>query len=93
MSIRWKTCLAETKRIFKIIFDTRDLETIRSDFFSHKWISKEELSRLIIYEEEQFIVEYTRLRQDYQDLLSSFNLNALSNYELLERKMQGQLKR
>ena len=93
MNFHWQNFLAESKRIFSIYFDDRDIEKIRLDYFSHKWISREELIRLIDYEEQQFIEQYSKIQKDYHDLLSSFNLNALSNYELLERKMQGTLKK
>lgn len=93
MNFHWQNFLAESKRIFSIYFDDRDIEKVRLDYFSHKWISREELIRLIDYEEQQFIEQYSKIQKDYHDLLSSFNMNALSNYELLERKMQGTLKK
>lgn len=92
MNSRWKTFSAEIKRIFTIVFEQRDIEIIREDHFSGKWISKAELIQLIEHEENQFIITYSALQKDYHDLLQSFNLNSLSNYQLLERKMQGKLK-
>lgn len=89
---RWTNYLAEIKRKYYIIFETRNIEEVRKDYFSGKWISKNELERLVEYEESQFIKEYEKLKNDYNDLLKSFNMNALSNYALLERKFQGNLK-
>jgi hypothetical protein len=88
----WKNYSVETKRIYNIIFEERDIENVRKDYFDNKWISKSELLRLIEHEEKSFIKEYDRLKQEYNDLLNSFNMNALANYSLLERKMQGKLK-
>lgn len=93
MKFRWKTFLDKTKRFYNIIFNERDIEQIREDYFNNLWISKEELSRLLEYEEKQFIENYTNLQKDYNDMLSYFNMNSLSNYALLERKYQGSLKK
>lgn len=93
MNIPWKTFLDNAKRIYDILFNIRDIEVIRSDYFSKKWISKNELIRLIDYEEKQFVIAYTQLHKDHVDMLNSFNMNSLSNYELLERKYQSQLKK
>lgn len=88
---RWKIFSVKIKRLYDIIFNTRNIEDVRTDFFSHKWISKEELVRLIEHEEAEFVKSYTALNDNYIDLLKSFNMNALSNYTLLERKYQGTL--
>ena len=93
MKFRWKTFLDKTKRFYNIIFNERDIEQIREDYFNNLWISKEELSRLLEYEEKQFIENYSNLQKDYNDMLSYFNMNSLSNYALLERKYQGSLKK
>ena len=93
MKFRWKTFLDKTKRFYNIIFNERDIEQIREDYFNNLWISKEELSRLLEYEEKQFIENYTNLQKDYNDMLSYFNMNSLANYSLLERKYQGNLKK
>lgn len=93
MKFRWKTFLDKTKRFYNIIFNERDIEQIREDYFNGLWISKEELSRLLEYEEKQFIENYSNLQKDYNDMLSYFNMNSLSNYALLERKYQGSLKK
>lgn len=76
-----------------IIFETREISLIREDYFNHKWISKEELIRLLESEETEFIKTYNALYKDYHDLLSYFNMNSLANYQLLERKEQGNLKK
>jgi len=93
MKSRWKTFLDKTKRLYYIIFDKREIEEIRKDYFEERWISKEELVRLLEYEEKQFIENYSTLQKEYNDMLSYFNMNALSNYTLLERKYQGTLKK
>lgn len=93
MKSHWKTFLDKTKRFYHIIFDERDIEQIRKDYFEERWISKEELVRLLEYEEKQFIENYSTLQKEYNDMLSYFNMNALSNYTLLERKYQGTLKK
>lgn len=93
MSTLWKTFLVNSKRIYDILFNVRDIETVRKDYFSKKWISKNELMRLIDYEEKQFVIAYTELHKQHVDMLGAFNMNALSNYSLLERKYQGQLKK
>lgn len=83
----------ESKRRWEIIFETRSIENIREDYLNYKWISKEELIRLKEWETEQFILEYTTLKNQYVDVLNYFNLNTLSHYQLLERKVQGSLKK
>ena len=93
MKFRWKTFLDKTKRFYNIIFNERDIEQIREDYFNNLWISKEELSRLLEYEEKQFVENYSNLQKDYNDMLSYFNMNSLANYSLLERKYQGSLKK
>jgi hypothetical protein len=93
MNFHWKKFLVKIKRLYNIIFNRRNIEEIRNDYFNNRWISKEELIILLEYEEKQFIENYTRLQNQYNDLLSSFNMNSLSNYELLERKYQGSLKK
>lgn len=90
---RWKMFSAKTRRLYSIIFDTRDIEIVRQDYFAHRWISKEELVRLLEYEEQQFIQSYTALQQQHNDLLNSFSMNAMANYSLLERKLQGTMKK
>lgn len=93
MNIHLKTFLDKSKRVYDILFNIRDIETIRNDYFSKKWISKSELIRLIDYEEKQFVIAYSQLHKEHVDMLSSFNINSMSNYELLERKYQGKLKK
>lgn len=87
-----KNFLVELKRRYFCIFETRNIEEIRSDYFNKKWISKEELFRLLEYEEQQFIREYKLLSDQMNDTLSYFNMNSLANYQLLERKYQNKLK-
>jgi hypothetical protein len=93
MNSHWKTFLDNIKRVYHIIFNKRNIEEIRKDYFEERWISKEELVRLLEHEENQFIENYTTLQKDYNDMLKYFNMNALSNYSLLERKYQGTLKK
>lgn len=93
MNFPLKNFLVKLKRIYDILFNTRDVEEIRQDYFNNKWISKEELIRLLEYEETQFIKTYSELQNQYNDLLKYFNMNSLSNYSLLERKEQGKLKK
>ena len=87
----WKTFLAESIRRYNIIFETRDIEIIRKDYFKFKWISKEELIRLLNYEEEQFIIQYDILKKDKIDLMNGFNMNAYASYVTLERQKQGKM--
>lgn len=93
MNFQWKTFLVNLKRIYNIIFNDRDIEQIRKDYFDNLWISKSELYRLLEYEENQFINNYSQLQNQYNDMLKYFNMNSLSNYRLLERKEQGNLKK
>ena len=41
----------------------------------------------------QLLQAYKEKEQEFQDLMRSFNMNSLSNYEALERKYQGSLKK
>lgn len=86
--------MVEIKRKWNSLFEPREISKIRDDFYNKKWISKEEM--LLLLEKTEFekielirIIEQTR--SDYDRLLSSFNLNALASYELLERQKQGTL--
>lgn len=88
---RWMIFLAELKRKFNVIFEHRSIEDIRNDYLLRLWISKSELTRLKEWETHEFIREYKQLSDQYNDLLSGFNMNALSNYALLERKNQGKM--
>lgn len=93
MKSRLKIFFLTLKRLYSIIFNTRDIEKIREDYFNNLWISKEELGRLLEYEESQFVKAYSELQSQYNDVLRYFNMNSLSNYALLERKEQGKLKK
>ncbi len=87
----WTTSLVEVRRRWNVVFEERSMEDIRNDYLKGLWISKEELIRLKEWETQEFIKEYELLRSQYVDLLSGFNMNALSNYHLLERKNQGKM--
>jgi hypothetical protein len=93
MKSHWKNFSVKIKRLYNIFFNTRDIEIIRQDYFSGKWISKEEVLRLLESEERQFIKSYNEVKSQYDDVLRYFNMNALSNYSHLEHKLQGTLKK
>lgn len=93
MKSRWKIFVTHSRRIYDILFETRSIDIIRSDFYNNLWISKEELLRLHEQEKIELLEEIAKKTAEYTDLLSSFSLNALSNYELSERKYQGKLKK
>ena len=87
----WTNFSVEFRRRWNIVFEERPIDVIRQDYLTGAWISKEELIRLKEWETQEFIKEYELLRSQYIDLLSGFNMNALSNYHLLERKNQGKM--
>ena len=93
MKQRLKTCLDNIKRLYNIIFENRELTTIQDDYHLNKWISKSELEKLFEFEKMQLLQAYKEKEQEFQDLMRSFNMNSLSNYEALERKYQGSLKK
>jgi hypothetical protein len=86
MKFLWKTYLVKIKRYYNIIFNTRDIEIIRSDYFDKKWISKEEMHRLIEHEEKSFIRVYGELQTQYQDLLQFFNTYSPRNIQETYKK-------
>jgi hypothetical protein len=93
MKIQWKIYLVKLKRIYSSIFEQRDIEVIRQDYYNGQWISKAELHRLFEQEKEELAKIAVTAQKDYSDLLSGFNLNAMRNYEMLEKKYQGMIKR
>jgi len=93
MKLPLKTFLTRIKRIYDIIFNDRPPNIIQDDYHSNKWISKRELYILLEYEKSQLLMAYKEKEKDMNDLLEGYNLNAFSNYEALERKHQGQLKK
>jgi len=93
MKQRLKNYLVNIKRIYNIIFENRDLTDIQNDYYLNKWISKSELEKLFEFEKIQLLEAYKEKEQESIDLLKSFNMNSLSNYEALERKYQGSLKK
>lgn len=99
MSHRWNLFLAEAKRIYNIIFETRPIEIIQKDFYEHKWISKLELQALFEWEKIQLLElcqkkdkEIQNKEEEYNLLLGNYNTTALHSYALMERKFQGKLK-
>lgn len=96
----WKTSLdkiqlikQECIRIYNIIFEFREIDIIRSDYLTHKWISKKEIELLFNTDINLLGEKYLASLQDYNDLLEGFNLNAMRNYELLEHKFQNLIKK
>jgi len=81
------------RRIYRIIFENRDLSEIQEDYHNNKWISKSELYHLFEYEKQQLLVMYKQKEDDYTQLLESFNLNSFASYSALERKYQNKLKK
>lgn len=84
-----RNCLLEIKRLYQIIFEERPIDTIRNDFYEHKWISKSELSIIVEsleFEKLQLLNIVNKSQQEYKDLLGSFNLNAMEHYLFLQRQ-------
>lgn len=80
----------ELKRRYIIIFETRDLETIRKDYYDRQWISKEELGRLFVYEVEQLTAWALRERSDKNAVIEGFNLATMRvHYENEERLVKS----
>ena len=93
MKTQWKIYLVKLKRIYSSIFEQRDIEVIRRDYYNELWISKTELHRLFEQEKEELAKMAVAAQKDYSDLVAGFNLNAMRNYEMLEKKFQGLSKR
>lgn len=87
MKTRLQNYLVELRRRFNIIFETRDLETIRSDFYTQKWISKEEMRRLFVSEIEQVTQWALRERAEKNSLLENFRLGTMQSYYEAEEKL------
>ncbi len=92
MNIPWKIYLAKFKRTYSSIFEERNIDIIRQDYYNNLWISKAELSKLFKYETAELANTAINAQNEYKDLLSGFNLNAMQNYEILEKKFQGRSK-
>ncbi len=86
MKVHLKNYLPKIKRIYHIIFENRELETIRSDFYNDLWISKKELQRLFQYEIDQLVQWAVRERDDKNLLLSHFNIGTMRAYYELEER-------
>lgn len=90
MRIRLKNFFLELKRRYNIIFETRDLETIRKDYYTEKWISKEELGRLFVSEMTEVTQWALREQADKNAILENFNLATMRiHYENEERLVKS----
>jgi hypothetical protein len=87
MKTRLQNYLVEFRRRFNIIFESRDLEIIRSDFYTQKWISKEEMRRLFVSEIEQVTQWALREREEKNSLLENFRLATMQSYYEAEEKL------
>jgi hypothetical protein len=81
-----KNFLVEFKRRWSIIFETRELEIIRQDFYDKKWISKEETVRLMEYEIQQLTEWALKERKDKDIILENFNMSMMNAYYMAEEK-------
>jgi hypothetical protein len=91
MKLRLKTFLDESKRIYQSIFEDRLVADIQTDYYTDKWISKSDLLKMYEFEKTELYKIYSETKQDLHDLKQSFNLNAMANYERLERHEQGKI--
>lgn len=87
MKTQLQNYLVELRRRFNIIFETRDLEIIRSDFYTQKWISKEEMRRLFFSEIEQVTQWALREREEKNSLMENFRLGTMQSYYEAEEKL------
>lgn len=92
MKTQLKIYLVNMKRIYASIFEQRDIGDIIADYYNGRWISKSELTRLFEHEKQELIKITLDAKAQYNDLVAGFSLNCMQNYELLERKFQGQTK-
>lgn len=76
----WKNYSAEAKRRYNSIFEERMLSEIDDDYKAKKWISRAELTRLLTHRLAIAENAINAARRDYNDLLSSFNLNSMENF-------------
>lgn len=72
--------MKELIRRYNIIFNTRNIEDISGDYYSDKWISKEELHRLFVHEKEYLMKQYARAKDEYVLLFDNFNAAAHQKY-------------
>jgi hypothetical protein len=86
MKKKWENYISKIKRIYNIIFETRDLEEIRADYYAAKWISKEELRRLMKYEIEQLTNLLIAEKDSSKILFENFNLATMRNSFDIEEK-------
>lgn len=77
----WKNFLVEAKRRYTIIFESRPVETIIADFYMRRWISKAELLKMHRHQYNELLDRLEQSIQDYNDLMASFNLQSMHNFD------------
>lgn len=77
----WKTYLLEIKRRYQIIFKFRDINSISTDYYNNKWISKSELKTLFLYEKQQLMIAVNLANDNYNRLFEGFNIGVIKNYQ------------
>lgn len=90
MKKKWENYISRMKRIYNIIFETRELEEIRVDYYAARWISKEELKRLMKYEIDQLTDILIKEKENSKILFENFNLATMRNsYEVEEKTVRS----
>lgn len=86
-----KNFFLEIKRRYSSIFEDRLVADIQNEYYNDRWISKKDLLKIYEFEKQTLLNEYFSIKQELNDLKSSFNLNALANYRKLEELKQNKL--
>lgn len=74
------------KRIYEIYFENRDIEIIREDFYSGKFVSKEEM-RILFASELKYLTDLVLFERDnYNKLFENFRIGTMGAYYAAEEK-------
>ncbi len=75
------------RRWYRIIFEHRDLNEIRDDYYAGRWISKSELDKIHRADAIEFLKILEKERADRQELINRFNSTIDNLYLEAENKV------
>lgn len=81
-----KKILENLKRLYEIYFENRHIEIIREDFYSGKFVSKEEM-RILFVAELKYLTDLVLFERDnYDKLFENFRIGTMGAYYAAEEK-------
>jgi DNA polymerase elongation subunit (family B) len=81
VKLQYENSLLEIKRRDQSLFEHRDIILIGTDYYNNKWISKNELKQLFLYEKQQLMIAVNTANENYKLLMENFNIGVIKNYQ------------